>query len=66
MSNVQEIEKAIESLSFKELSQFRTWFFDFDAEAWDQQFERDVKAGKLEALGEEALRDLKEGHCKDL
>ncbi|HWF19950.1 MAG TPA: hypothetical protein VG754_11815 [Verrucomicrobiae bacterium] len=66
MSSVKEIEAAISNLSREELSSFRTWFADFDAEVWDKQFEQDVKAGRLDALAEEALRDLDEGRCTDL
>jgi hypothetical protein len=42
------------------LSAFRSWFADFDGEAWDRQFEADAAAGRLDALGDEALRDLSE------
>ena len=35
-------------------------------EAWCEQFEKDVKAGKLDHLGEKALEDLRAGRCKDL
>jgi hypothetical protein len=66
MTKVQEIEAAVSRLSPQELSHFRQWFAEFDAEAWDQQFEKDVKAGRLEALADEALRDLREGRCTDL
>jgi hypothetical protein len=66
MSSVQEIESAVVKLSREELARFRSWFADFDAEAWDRQFEADVAAGRLDALGEEALRDLDEGRCRDL
>ena len=66
MSTVTEIEAAISKLSREELFAFRSWFEDFDAEAWDRQFEQDVKAGRLDALAEEALRDLREGRCTDL
>jgi hypothetical protein len=63
---VSEIEVAVAKLSRKDLSTFRDWFQQFDAEAWDKQFEADVAAGRLEALAEEALRDLREGRCTDL
>ena len=63
---IQEIEQAIHKLSPEELAAFRRWFAEFDAEAWDRQFEKDVAAGRLDRLGEEALRDLDEGRCKDL
>jgi len=53
-------------LSPEELSAFRSWFAEFDAKIWDQEFEQDVAAGRFEALAEEALRDLHEGRCTDL
>jgi hypothetical protein len=53
-------------LSPEELSVFRAWFAEFDAKLWDQEFEQDVVTGRLEALAEEALRDLREGRCTDL
>jgi hypothetical protein len=37
------------------LAVLRDWFMDFDAEAWDRQFEADVEAGKLDSLAERAL-----------
>lgn len=39
---------------------------DFDADAWDKQFEEDVNAGRLDVLADEAIRDLSEGRCTDL
>src|SRR5258707_14045176 len=53
MSSVKEIESAVARLSREELASFRSWFADFDAEAWDRQFEADAAAGRLDALGEE-------------
>ena len=66
MSTVQEIESAVVNLSRSELTGFRDWFLEFDAEAWDRQFEEDVAAGKLDALADEAIRDLRAGRCTDL
>jgi hypothetical protein len=66
MATLEEIEAAVSKLSSDELSAFRAWFADFDAKAWDQQFERDVKAGRLDELAAEALRDLRDGRCTDL
>jgi len=57
MSNVESIQKRIKELSPEELAAFRAWFIEFDAQAWDRQFESDVKAGKLDSLAERALRD---------
>jgi len=66
MASLEEIEAAVSKLSSNELSAFRAWFADFDAQAWDHQFEQDVKAGHLDRLAEEALRDLHDGRCTDL
>lgn len=56
MSKVEAIEEQIEKLSPDELAAFRRWYAAFDAETWDRQFEVDVKAGKLDAFVEKALR----------
>lgn len=66
MSTIQEIESAVSKLSEKELAAFRGWFAEFDAQMWDKQFEKDVRDGRLDALADEALRDLNEGRCTDL
>jgi alkylhydroperoxidase family enzyme len=66
MSTVPEIEKAIRQLTAEELAVFRAWFAEFDAAAWDQQFEADVAAGKLDALAKEAIKEFHDGHCTDL
>jgi hypothetical protein len=66
MSSVHEIETAVSKLSRHELLAFRDWFSMFDAAMWDKQFEEDVAAGHLNALADEAIRDLREGRCRDL
>ena len=63
---LHDIETAITGLAPDELSRFRAWFVEFGAEAWDRQFEENVRAGKLEALAEEALRDLRDGRTTEL
>ena len=57
MSKLEIIEGQIKELSREELAQLREWLARFDAEVWDHQFEADVKAGKLDALAENALQD---------
>ena len=64
MSKVEAIEQQIEQLSSDELAAFRRWYAAFDAEAWDRQFEIEVKAGKLDALAEKALRAHTSGQSK--
>ena len=66
MSTVPEIEKAIQQLPPDELAKFRRWFAEFDARLWDEQIDRDAAAGRLDALAEEALDDLRKGNCKEL
>jgi hypothetical protein len=66
MSAIHEIEDAIRRLSSEELAVLRSWFAAFDAEVWDQEFEKDVNAGRLDSMAEEALRDLHEGRCTEL
>jgi hypothetical protein len=61
--SVKELEKAISQLSAGEFAKLSSWFDEFRAEVWDHEFEADVKAGKLDALGEEADRDFEAGRC---
>lgn len=66
MSTIDEIEKAVRRLSRTDLAAFREWFDRFDAEAWDRQFEKDALNGRLDALANEAIDDLRSGRCTDL
>ncbi len=65
VSTLEEIEDAVRRLSSKELAAFRAWFAQLDAAAWDRQIEEDIAAGRLDALADEALHDLREGRCTD-
>jgi hypothetical protein len=64
--SVQDLESAVSSLSREELSAFHRWFEEFIADAWDQQIEEDIKAGKLDHLVAEADREFEDGHCTPL
>ena len=66
MGNVKSIEKAVEALPPAELAEFRRWFAEFDAAAWDAQIEQDAAAGKLDHLASEALDDFKSGSAREL
>ncbi len=66
MGKVESIEEQIKALSAEELSQLRAWFLEFDWVLWDQQLERDVVSGKLDALAEKALRDHAAGKSTPL
>lgn len=65
MSEVQKIEQAVVHLSEPQLAEFRRWFTDFDAEAWDTQIEADAASGKLDALAEEAVSDYHSGKARE-
>ena len=66
MSKVESIEQQIENLSPTELTAFRRWYAAFDAAAWDNQFEADVKAGKFDAFADKALRAHTSGQSTKL
>ena len=66
MKGIQELEVAIRQLSADELAEFRRWFAEFDAAAWDAQLEVDVAAGRLDGLADEALRDFREARTRPL
>jgi predicted transcriptional regulator len=62
----EDIEKAIEQLHPHELARFRAWFEAFDAGQFDATIERDARAGKLDALAEEALAEHRAGRDRRL
>lgn len=66
MGKIETIEQQIKALSAEELARFRAWFLEYDWAAWDRQLERDINAGKLDALADKALRDHAAGKSKPL
>jgi hypothetical protein len=66
MGKVEAIEQAVEGLSPEDLAAFRRWFAEFDAAVWDRQVEQDARAGKLDALADEALNDHATGKSTEL
>lgn len=66
MTKIEQLEQQVQSLSKDELAQFREWFVEFDWAMWDRQLERDVAAGKLDALADKALRDHSSGKSTPL
>lgn len=66
MSKIEEVEKKVQGLRPGELEAFRKWFWNFDAELWDRQFEKDVLSGKLDLLAETALKSYKSGHYSEI
>jgi hypothetical protein len=66
MTNIESLERAIEQLPPKELAEFRRWFAEFDAAAWDAQIEADAAAGKFDALAQEALAEYQTGKAREI
>jgi hypothetical protein len=66
MTTAEDIEKAVEQLSPRELARFRAWFEAFESEQFDAAIERDIAAGKLDALADEALADHRAGRSREL
>ena len=66
MGKVEKIEHEIETLSPQELQKLRGWFFEFDVKAWDQQIEKDVQSGKLDAAADDALKAFHSGEASEL
>lgn len=66
MTTLEDIEKAVAKLNAKQLAEFRAWFDEFQARLFDEQIERDAKAGKLDKFAEQALRAHREGRSREL
>ena len=66
MGTIESIEKAVESLPPAELAEFRRWFAEFDAVAWDAQIDVDAAAGKFDSLAAEALAEHQAGKTREV
>ena len=66
MSKIEFLEQKVRRLSRRELSKFRNWFENFEAEVWDRQIEKGVKSGKLEKLAAKALSAHKRGESRPI
>ncbi|MEM1158544.1 MAG: hypothetical protein AAGH72_09835 [Verrucomicrobiota bacterium] len=64
MSAVEEIEKAIDSLSRTEFFRLRDWMRQRFDDEWDQQFEEDAQSGRLDALAQQALSEHRAGESR--
>jgi hypothetical protein len=63
---IEDIEQAVAKLAPDELAKFRAWFEAFDAERFDRKIERDIKAGRLDRLADEALAEFRAGRSREL
>ena len=61
--SITEIKTEIERLPEAELAAFGQWFEEFQADTWDRQIERDIKAGCLDAIAREVDEQAEAGLC---
>ena len=61
---IEKIKEAVLELSPS--VSFRDWFNEFEANAWNDQFELDVGEGRLDALADEAMEDVRLGRSTEL
>ena len=66
MTQVQRIEEEVASLPKVELAKFRSWFENFDAQAWDKQIEEDITSGKIDDIADKAIAEFKAGKYKEI
>jgi hypothetical protein len=63
---VEDIEEAITQLPQNQLRKFRSWYEKYDAQAWDEQIERDSAEGKFDTLAEAAIADHEAGKSRKI
>jgi hypothetical protein len=66
MTTVDEIERAVAKLPPEELAAFRAWFEEFEAAHFDECIARDVSAGRLDAIAEDAVAAHHAGRSREL
>ena len=66
MSTVEEITVAIEQLSADDVARLRAWLAEYAERIWDEQIERDERAGRLDALIDRALEEHRAGRTRPL
>ena len=66
MTVLESIEAQVQTLSEKDLHEFRRWFQAWDADAWDRQIGADAQAGKLDAIEAEALAEYRTGSAREI
>ena len=64
MSTLQEIESAILKLPSEDFQKLADWITGERNRKWDEQIERDIQAGNLDRLAEEAVFEYRAGKTK--
>jgi hypothetical protein len=66
MTKVEKLENEVQRLNPEELAAFRDWFRRYDSDEWDKEIERDVSAGRLDKLAEQAIAAHKAGRTREI
>ena len=66
VTKVEALEREVEGLAPEELAAFRSWFAEYDWQAWDRQLQRDVATARLDKFAAEALADLEASETTEL
>jgi hypothetical protein len=63
---LEQIETAILKLPPDEYQKLLQWFMELDNQRWDEQLEKDITDGKLEAFAQEAIADFEAGRYRQI
>ena len=66
MTNLPEIESAIQQLPESDVRQLSEWIQAYVDEMWDRQIESDLVSGKLDHLIARAEADISDNRVKNL
>lgn len=59
-----DIIDQVQKLPPAQVFELGRWLREYEAELWDQQIEADIRSGKLDKLGQEALEELRAGKTR--
>ena len=66
MGKIEAITRAVEKLTRAERARLRVWFDEYESRLFDDQIERDAKAGKLDKLLDEVRKRHQAGPREEL
>ncbi len=64
--SITEIRTEIAQLPEPDLAELAQWLEELQADAWDRQIERDIKAGRFEAVFKRVDEQAEAGQCRPL
>ncbi len=63
---IEKLEKAVSELPSGKLTEFAAWFEQYKARRWDEQIEKDARAGRLDDLIRKAREEHRSGQTRPL